>query len=58
VQEVGGYELSFLLLASHSDIMAPKGDEHPHHPLCGECGEEFTNVEQLTEHVDNVHRQK
>ena len=38
--------------------MASKGDEHSHHPLCGECGEEFVTVEQLTEHVDHVHRQK
>lgn len=38
--------------------MASKGGEHPHHPLCEACGEEFATVEQLGEHVDQVHRQK
>jgi hypothetical protein len=38
--------------------MASRGDEHSHHPLCGDCGEEFATAEQLAEHVDHVHRQK
>jgi hypothetical protein len=33
-----------------------KGDEHPHHPVCEACGEEFATAEQLSEHIDHKHR--
>jgi hypothetical protein len=32
-----------------------KGDEHPHHPVCEVC-QEFDNVQELSKHVNEEHR--
>jgi hypothetical protein len=32
-------------------------EEHSH-PICADCGREFTTVEQLGRHVDEAHRQQ
>ena len=38
--------------------METKGDEHLHHPLCGICQKEFNSINELSAHIDQVHRSK
>ena len=36
--------------------MGAKSDEHVHHPICETCGKEFSDVNQLSRHIDEEHR--
>ena len=38
--------------------METKGDEHLHHPLCEICQKEFNSTNELSVHIDQVHRSK
>ena len=33
-----------------------KGDEHLHHPVCEVCQKEFDDVQELSKHVNEEHR--
>jgi hypothetical protein len=50
--------ITFLPIAVHIYIMETKGDEHLHHPLCEICQKEFNSTQELSAHIDQVHRSK
>jgi hypothetical protein len=54
--------ITFLPIAVHIYIyiyiMETKGDEHLHHLLCKICQKEFNSTQELSAHIDQVHRSR